>query len=114
MSHRAAIYYVDLTVRTGSTLGDTITTARSDWDLREVGGFNQHALDAAAKAGLAQGAFEESAEEAAGIVEEFYPDSTESNGTSIDQAQRQAGLANKLERRLGQQKQGGDTAMPPP
>lgn len=75
LSHRAPIYYVDLTVRSGGTLADTIITAHSDWEIREVAGFRQAALDAVAREGLAHGAFEESVEEGAAIAEEFYPPS---------------------------------------
>lgn len=73
-SHRAPIYYVDLTVRSGSTLAKTLEEARREGQARAESGFDQVALDAAARAGFAAGAFEESAEEGAAVVEEFYPD----------------------------------------
>ena len=72
-SHRAAIFYVDLTVRSGMTLLEAIAQAKATWAEREDAGFDQAALDTAAKAGLALGAFEESAEDGAAVVEEFYP-----------------------------------------
>jgi len=72
-SHRSAIFYVDLTVRGGMTLLEAIHQAKATWTEREATGFDQAALDAAARAGLALGAFEESTEDGAAVVEEFYP-----------------------------------------
>jgi hypothetical protein len=77
MSHRTPIYYVDLVTRLGHTLGQAIAAARATNEERHGAGFNQAALDAAAKTGLAQGAFEESAEEGGAVVEEFFPDEDE-------------------------------------
>jgi len=73
-SHRSAIYYVDLTVRAGMTMGEAITAAKLQGAERSVLGFDQAALDAAAHQGFANGAFEESEEEGAAVVEEFYPE----------------------------------------
>ena len=73
-SHRSAIYYVDLTVRTGKTLETTLAEARELDARRKSAGFDQAALDAAAKAGFANGAFEDSPDEVAAVVEEFYPE----------------------------------------
>ncbi|KHK58690.1 phage capsid protein [Ralstonia sp. A12] len=72
-SYRGAIYYVDLAVRVGTTLEATITEARELDARRKAAGFDQAALDAAARAGFANGEFEDSAEEAAAVAEEFYP-----------------------------------------
>lgn len=47
--------------------------ARTEKDARYESGFYQAALDEAACDGLAQGAFEESKEEDAAVVEEFFP-----------------------------------------
>jgi len=71
-SHRAAIYYVDLGVRGGSTLEETIVQARELDARRRAAGFHQAALDVAARAGFANGAFEDSVEESTAVVEEFY------------------------------------------
>ncbi len=75
-SYRAAIYYVDLGVRVGKTLESTITEARELDTRRKASGFDQTALDAAAKVGFANGAFEDSPEEAAAVAEEFFPEPT--------------------------------------
>jgi hypothetical protein len=72
MSHRSAIYYVDLTVRDGMSLEDAISEATATNARRESAGYDQLALDAAAREGFKCGAFEEDAEEIAAVVEEFY------------------------------------------
>lgn len=77
-SYRSAIYYVDLGVRSGSTLEATITEARELDARRKAAGFDQAALDAAAKLGFGNGAFEDSPEEAAAVMEEFYPEGSSS------------------------------------
>lgn len=74
-SYRAAIYYVDLDVRVGKTLEATIAEARELDARRKASGFDQAALDATAKVGFAKGAFEDSPEEVAAVMEEFYPES---------------------------------------
>ncbi|WP_158934091.1 phage capsid protein [Burkholderia sp. S171] len=72
-SYRTAIYYADLGVRFGSSLEEAIVQARELDARRREAGFDQTALDAAARAGFANGAFEESAEESAAVAKEFYP-----------------------------------------
>lgn len=72
-SYGSAIYYVDLGVRAGSSLQEAITQARELNASRQAAGFAQAALDAAARAGFANGAFEDSVEESAAVAEEFYP-----------------------------------------
>lgn len=81
-SYRAAIYYVDLGVRVGKTLEATITEARELDARRKASGFDQTALDAAARVGFANGAFEDSPEEAAAVAEEFFPEPTDGNGNA--------------------------------
>ncbi|MEX3930373.1 phage capsid protein [Paraburkholderia phymatum] len=83
-SFRSAIYYVDLGVRTGSTLEDAITQARELDQRRRASGFDQAALDAAARLGFANGAFEDRQEEHAAVAEEFYPDSHPADGASTN------------------------------
>lgn len=103
-SHRAPIYYVDLTLRNGWTLVQAIEVARQETQRREAAGFCQSDLDTAAREGLLQGAFEETMEDGGAVVEEFYPDgdvtqhegdcSTEYNATAGDSS----ALAKKLAR----------------
>jgi hypothetical protein len=72
-SHRAPIYYVDLTIRTGMTMAEAVAQARKISDERKAAGMDQAGLDEAARKGFTAGAFEESAEEGGVVVEEFYP-----------------------------------------
>jgi hypothetical protein len=72
-SYRAPIYYVDLTVRSDSTLEEALTQARELDARRKLAGFDQNALDDAARLGFANGAFEDGPEERAAVAEEFYP-----------------------------------------
>lgn len=83
-SYRSAIYYVDLCVRTNSTLEATITEARELDARRRAAGFDQVALDAAARAGFANGAFEDSIEESTAVAEEFYPTESGDGGSHAD------------------------------
>lgn len=101
-SHRAPIYYVDLTLRSGMSLAEGIRQARSDWEARRSGGVDQAALDQAAREGTALGAFEESAEEAGAIIEEFYPGEEGDDDTKqVSQPRRgKRSLAAKLAGRL--------------
>ncbi|WP_042302653.1 recombination directionality factor [Paraburkholderia kururiensis] len=73
-SYRSAIYYVDLGVRSGSTLEQALEAARALHERRTAMGFDQAALDAAARAGFANGAFEDSPDERAAVAEEFFPE----------------------------------------
>ena len=74
-SHRAPIFYVDIGVRDGMTLEEAIAEARNTHQQRLASGFNQVALDGAARLGFANAAFEEDDEEVPAILEEFYNDS---------------------------------------
>ncbi|MFL9928847.1 phage capsid protein [Paraburkholderia sp. RL18-103-BIB-C] len=103
-SYRSPIYYVDLGVRTGSTLEAAITEARELDARRRAAGFDQAALDAAARAGFSNGAFEDSIEESAAVSEEFYPSDSSSGDSQRDGnpdagASPACGLRGKLERR---------------
>ncbi|RDU97849.1 phage capsid protein [Trinickia dinghuensis] len=102
-SYRTPIYYVDLSVRAGSTLEEALTQARELDARRKSAGFDQAALDAVARLGFASGAFEDSAEEQAAVAEEFYPSaeptksSSEPSPTETGSAARPT-LREKLER----------------
>jgi hypothetical protein len=108
-SFRTAIYYVDLGVRAGSSLEEAIVQARELDARRKAAGFNQAALDAAARAGFANGAFEDSPDERAAIAEEFYPDTGSDHqgatqgatdgGTASTSAPASTTLRDKLERK---------------
>lgn len=98
-SHRAPIYYVDLTVRSGTTLAQALQSAREEVQARQAAGFDQAALDQAAREGFAAGAFEESVEEGAAVVEEFFPDDVSGQPVpSAAQAHPRPTLGAKLQR----------------
>ena len=100
-SHRAPIYYVDLTVRTGMTISEAIATAKAGYEARWAEGFDQEALDAAAWAGFDAGAFEESEEEVTATLEEFYPaDPTERPSSEPVAPLTKQSLSQKLQRRI--------------
>lgn len=108
MSHRAPIYYVDLTLRAGTSLAEAMVQARAERQTRLEAGWDQAALDQAAREGFACGVFEESEEDGVAVLEEFYPDDTgedtPGDPVSIDpQAApplpQRCGLRQKLERR---------------
>ncbi|AIJ48487.1 hypothetical protein Cthiooxydans_37910 [Comamonas thiooxydans] len=75
-SHRSAIYYADLVVRSGLTLNEAIAQAQELATQRQTAGFDQQALDEAARVGYANGSFEDSLEEAEVIAEEFFPETS--------------------------------------
>lgn len=104
-SYRSPIFYVDLGVRSGSTLEDALTQAQELDARRRAAGFDQTALDAAARAGFANGAFEDSPDERAAVAEEFYPDAGSdrqgaTDGSATDtSAPAPTTLRDKLERK---------------
>ena len=103
-SRGTPIYYVDLTIRTGSNLKEAIFEARSEALAKQEAGFSQVDLDGAARAGLAHGAFEETVEEGAAIVDEFFPSPEQEPGRGDGQAHcsdtsPSERLRNKLERK---------------
>lgn len=114
-SFRSAVYYVDIGVRSCSTLEQTIVQARELDDRRRAAGFDQAALDAAARAGFANGAYEDSIEDGSAVVDEFYPDAGRSDGdgpgtdgnaatvagsgTTVSRTDGSATLRQKLERK---------------
>jgi hypothetical protein len=72
-SHGTPIFYADITVRSGITLEEALIAAQQTNDSRIAAGFDQTALDNAARLGFSNGAFEDNEEDAGAIVEEFYP-----------------------------------------
>ncbi|MDO9485029.1 MAG: hydrolase or metal-binding protein [Actinomycetota bacterium] len=102
-SHRAPIYYVDLTVRSGSTLSDAIIAAKTEDDQRKASGFDQAALDEAARQGFANGVFEESEEDRASVIEEFFPDGSEDDAAvSAAAVGVKTRLTDKLDKKAAQ------------
>ena len=98
-SHRAAIFYVDMTVRTGMSLAQAIAAAKAESEDRKTAGFDQGALDASARMGFAAGAFEESQEEGVAVVQEFYPQDDDWT-VPTETPSSKPGLAEKLGQKL--------------
>lgn len=73
MSFGTPIYYVDLVVRAGMSLEQAIEEGRELDRRRQESGYDQTALDEAARQGFANGAFEELEEDGSAVVEEFFP-----------------------------------------
>ena len=95
-SHRAPIYYVDLTLRAGLSMAEAVSQAREATKQRENQGINQTELDKVAQTGLLNAEFEYSEEEGLQVVEEFVPDSPPG------EAQPAQGLSEKLaEKKVG-------------
>ena len=98
MSYRAPIYYVDLVLRTGFTLETAIAEARERAVRRTEVGIDLVAMEAAARQGFANGAFEDLEEDVPAVVEEFFPEATVTPGpTAVP-----CGLKGKLEAKVGQ------------
>ena len=93
-SHRAPIYYVDLTLRIGVSMEDAVNQAREAAKHRESQGINQAALDTIAEAGLLNAQFEYSEEEGLQVVEEFTPEGAVTSNKT--QPQPSKGLRQKL------------------
>ena len=56
------------------TLEEALQQAQTLDQARHEAGFDQQALDAAARQGFANGAFEDTEDESRQVLEEFYPD----------------------------------------
>lgn len=97
MSHRTAIFYVDLVVRSGLTLEQAIAEARVKDEQRKESGFDQAALDEAAWRGFANGAFEELDEDVPAVVEEFYPDAPATDAETAAAKVATVGLRDRLQ-----------------
>lgn len=100
-SHGTPIFYVDITVRSGASLEETLIAAKQTDEARSAMGFDQIALDTAARQGFSNGAFEDSEDDTRAIVEEFFPISEEPT-RHVESVQKQAvptkpSLAEKLE-----------------
>lgn len=91
-SYRTPIYFVDLTLRDGVTLKDAVQHARAiDNELSEHG-FDQAALEEAAKLGYVNSCFEIDSDSLLDVVEEFYPVETD-DVSSVQQGNYQNRLA---------------------
>lgn len=100
-SHGTPIFYVDITVRSGLSLENALLEAKQLEETRQAAGFDQSALDQAARQGFSNGAFEDNEEDTGTIVEEFFPAIEDQPSPVEPQAQLSApakpSLAQKLE-----------------
>lgn len=97
-SHGTPIFYVDLTVRSGMDMAGVLQVANDLDGLRQAAGFDQIALDEAARRGFGNGAFEDSEEDTGAVVEEFYPaEENTSAHTDVPQTLGKTSLDEKLE-----------------
>lgn len=93
-SHRAPVFYVDISLRDGVSLTEAITQAKDKAKRHQEVGVNIDALERAARMALANGAFEENEDEVPAIVEEFFPQSDGSDAGHVDrEISEPAGLA---------------------
>lgn len=94
------IFYVDLTTRSGMTMQEALTQATELNVSRQSHGYDQAALDEAARYGFAQGAFEDTSEEGGAVVEEFFACDVTGHGeqgqAKVETSQQVTGLAGKL------------------
>ncbi|TYK60407.1 hydrolase or metal-binding protein [Pseudomonas synxantha] len=85
-SHGTPIFYVDITIRAGMDMDEALQKASELDTQRQTAGFDQRALDEAARRGFGNGAFEDSEEDSHVVIEEFFvnsePASTSSQGES--------------------------------
>ncbi|WP_122755106.1 hydrolase or metal-binding protein [Pseudomonas viridiflava] len=98
-SHGTSIFYVDLTVRGGMNMVEALQAANNLNEQRLSTGFDQNALDEAARRGFANGAFEDSEEDRGALIEEFFTaESTEPPASTPTLVTiNKVGLAEKLE-----------------
>ncbi|WP_225587459.1 recombination directionality factor [Methylomonas fluvii] len=72
-SHGSAIFYVDITLRGHQSIEEALSEAKRLDDERQAAGFDQAALDQAARVGFRNGAFEDNEDDGSAVVEEFFP-----------------------------------------
>lgn len=102
------IYYVDLTVRSGVAIEDALAEARDTEARRLAAGFDQQALEQAAREALANGAFEDSEDEGAEVVEEFFTQEPPEQREAANAERTVPGsrpLIDKLGEKMGQREQ---------
>ncbi|MGV8864447.1 MAG: hydrolase or metal-binding protein [Pseudomonas sp.] len=96
-SHGTPIFYADITVRNGMDMDATLRAGHELEQIRESTGYDQLALDNAARRGLGNGAFEDHAEDRDAIIEEFFSThDVEKTGRDVSSTVRLS-LADKLE-----------------
>ncbi|MEN2506139.1 hydrolase or metal-binding protein [Stutzerimonas stutzeri] len=103
-SHGTPIFYVDLTVRTSMDMAEALRLAGELDEQRQAAGFDQSALDEAARRGFGNGGFEDSEEDVSANVEEFYPAEERTTATGQPQpSSAKSHLAEKLDAQAARQ-----------
>lgn len=102
-SNGTPIFYVDITVRSGLSLEDALLEAKQREETRQASGFDQSALDLAARQGFKNGAFEDSEEDTGAIVEEFFPAIEDQPSLESHQVQLTASTTPSLAQKLDSQ-----------
>lgn len=100
MSFHTPIYYVDLVVREGKSLEQAVAEAKELDAQRKTAGFDQAALDEAARKGFANGTFEELEEDVPAVVEEFYPDAEKLDNRNAARTESASCLRDRLEAKV--------------
>lgn len=101
-SHGTPIFYADITVRGGMDMEEALLAARQLDEARHAVGFEQAALDAAARQGFGNGAFEDNEEDNVAIVEEFFPTGEPERTAPSANPTARPSLADQLEARVAQ------------
>ena len=97
-SHGTPIFYVDLTIRAGMDISEALQKASELDTQRQTAGFDQRALDDAARRGFGNGAFEDSEEDSHVVIEELFVNSEPASTSSQGESQPAPNsLAGKLE-----------------
>ena len=97
-SHGTPIFYVDLTVRNGTDMAQALRAANELDEQRQSAGFDQVALDDAAKRGFSNGAFEDTEEDSGAVIEELFAISDVTSAAQGEAPQpNPSSLAGKLE-----------------
>lgn len=91
------------------TMVESIAKAKTLADERKAAGFDQDALDDAARLGFENGEFEDSEEEGVAVVEEFYSD--EIPADDQDKLKNRSDLATKLGNKVEQLKVSGESVL---
>ncbi len=104
-SHGTPIYYVDLSLRSGMSVEEMLNEAKQRYEARQLAGFDQAALDAAARQGFGNGAFEDSEEDGESVIDEFFAQDGEKKETRADippqQDRERSSLQAKLDAKAG-------------
>ncbi|BBL58908.1 recombination directionality factor [Methylomonas koyamae] len=100
-SHGSAIFYVDITLRGDQALEAAFQEAQQLDQQRQAAGFDQAALDRAARQGFGNGAFEDNEEDGSAVVEEFFANATPANESETDADPLTQKLAAKTQQLAG-------------